>query len=130
MNPFVFVCVIYLQLTLVGAIYSATEFFDQLKCNICSLQNIETYFVFGDFNARCNNLVDAPSNNTNIPKRTIVDIGPANSHGRELIDFVCISSLCMLNGKTADSNRFTSISTKGAAVVDYCLVPTYCYTNF
>ena len=123
-------CVCYLPPANSSRGNSATEFFDQLKCNICSLQNIETYFVCGDFNARCNNLVDTPSNDTNIPKRTIVDIGPANSHGRELIDFVRISSLCMLNGRTADSNRFTSISTKGAAVVDYCLVPTYCDTKF
>ena len=38
--------------------------------------------------------------------------------------------MCMLNGRSKDSNEFTSISTKGLAVVDYCLVPTENFALF
>ena len=38
--------------------------------------------------------------------------------------------MCMLNGRSKDSNEFTSISTKGLAVVDYCLDPTENFALF
>ena len=47
------------------------------------------------------------------------------------------TNLCILNGRLNScnnrENNFTSISTKGSAVVDYCLVPTEyidSYSNF
>ena len=36
----------------------------------------------------------------------------------------------MLNGRGIGQNTYTSISTRGSAVVDYCLVPIQCYDDF
>lgn len=39
-----------------------------------------------------------------------------------LIDFLINSNFCILNGRENTKNDFTSVSTKGASVVDYCFV--------
>ena len=39
------------------------------------------------------------------------------------IDFLINANLCILNGRNLKHNDFTSISPRGCAVVDYCLVP-------
>ena len=44
-------------------------------------------------------------------------------HGKSLIDFLKCTDMCMLNGRSDQSNGYTSVSPKGLAVVDYCLVP-------
>ncbi len=39
--------------------------------------------------------------------------------------------MCMLNGRFGDnSNKFTCVSTKGASVVDYALVPARNFDSF
>lgn len=87
------ICVCYLPPANSSRGNSANEFFDHLKSNMCSLQNIETNFICGDFNARCKNLADVSSSSLNIPQRNIVDMASANSRGKELIDFLRSSGL-------------------------------------
>lgn len=123
-------CVCYLPPSNSTRGNTGDEFFNHLKCSVCSLQDIDTYFICGDFNARCSNLEDTSSPIPNIPKRSVTDSAPANSHGKEMIDFLRTYSICMLNGRTMESTKFTSISTKGSAVVDYCLVPIDTYSKF
>ena len=45
-----------------------------------------------------------------------------NKYGHVLIDFLINCNLCMLNGRNNTANDFTSISSRGCSVVDYCLV--------
>ena len=46
-----------------------------------------------------------------------------NEHGPSLLEFLCDNALCVLNGIFGlDSNKYTSISTRGSAVVDYAIV--------
>ena len=67
----------------------------------------------------------------NLPQRCVIDKAPCNSHGKTLIDFLKVSNSCILNGRTPHSaSTFTSISCKGAAVVDYCLVPILNISQF
>ena len=49
-----------------------------------------------------------------------------NSHGVKLMEFLNSCDMCLLNGRTHSNNHnhFTSISPKGSAVVDYCLLPS------
>ena len=56
-----------------------------------------------------------------IPHRVVTDITPPNRHGKSLIDFLKCTNLCMLNGRSKEGCGYTSVSTKGLAVVDYCL---------
>ena len=39
-----------------------------------------------------------------------------------MTDFLINANMCILNGRNFISNDFTSISSKGCSVVDYCLV--------
>ena len=39
-----------------------------------------------------------------------------------LTHFLINSNMCMLNGRKCTNNDFTFLSSKGLAVVDYCLV--------
>ena len=77
----------------------ATEFFDHLISSIHSFQEIGKICICGDFNARCGGLQDNPNNSYDIPRRLIADHSAPNGHGRDLIDFLIASELCMLNGR-------------------------------
>ncbi|VDI36428.1 Hypothetical predicted protein [Mytilus galloprovincialis] len=47
-----------------------------------------------------------------------------NQHGQSFSEFLNDSKFCVLNGRSGEqSNKFTSISLKGKAVVDYVCVP-------
>lgn len=43
-----------------------------------------------------------------------------------LIDFLINLNLCILNGRNYVNNDYTSVSVKGKAAVDYCIVPYDC----
>ena len=79
-------------------------------------------FICGDFNGRCGDMDDFICWVDGIEQRNTVDY-KTNSYGELLIDFLINVNMCILNGRNAVSNGFTSISTKGLLVVDYCLVP-------
>ncbi len=48
-----------------------------------------------------------------------------NMYGDRMIDFLLCSNCCVLNGRkdVCPNNDYISISVKGLAVIDYCLVP-------
>ena len=114
-------CVCYLPPSNSSRGDNSVEFFDHLKANVYSYQSIGTFCICGDFNARCGHLQD--SDNVNLCSRFITDHGPPNGHGKSLIDFLKCTDMCMLNGRSDQGNGYTSVSPKGLAVVDYCLVP-------
>ena len=79
--------------------------------------------VCGDFNARCGGLKDIDDEmNMVIGDRKSVDT-VKNYQGELLIECMQSSGLCFVNGHKGNDD-FTSVSSKGCSVVDYCLVPT------
>ena len=109
----------------------SNEFFDHLKSDIFTLQGSGVYCICGDFNARCGSLSDVDSSpDHDIPCRVLTDLAPPNKHGRSMIDFLKCTGLCVLNGRSREGCGYTSVSTKGLAVVDYCMVPLDCYSQF
>ena len=77
-------------------------------------------YVYGDFNVRCGDLNDFIRGVDCIPDREIIDFH-LNKYGELLIDFLINTNMCFLNGR-GKNNDFTSVSTNGRAVVDYCFV--------
>ena len=57
-----------------------------------------------------------------IAPRDIVDY-KTSQYSDVFLDFLLSANLCILNGRTFTKNDFTSISQRGYAVVDYCIVP-------
>ena len=94
------------------------KFFNALCMNILSYQSLGKILIFGDFNARCGNKID---NNACYINRLTCDTF-VNGHGQALIDFLDDIDFCIVNGRLGDSsNKFTSISHRGSAIVDYCI---------
>ena len=60
----------------------------------------------------------------------MLDTASPNSHGKALTGFLKCTNMCMLNGRFQKSNAYTSVSTRGLAVVDYCLVPLEDFNKF
>lgn len=126
------VCVCYLPPANSSRGYTAVEFFDHLAGTVSSLHDVDKLCICGDFTARCGSLSDYQGSTgaCTIPCRSVVDMSSPNGHGRDLIDFLLTNNMCMLNGRGIYQNTYTSISTRGSAVVDYCLVPIQCYDDF
>ena len=80
-----------------------------------------TFYICGDFNARCSNFQDFIEGVDNIQDRNVVDFS-SNKYGELLCDFLIDSNCCMLNGRNMISNDYTCIKSQGTSVVDYCLV--------
>ena len=74
----------------------------------------------GDFNSRCGGEADYIEGIDDIIERNVVDY-KKNHYGNILLDFLISSNCVMLNGRHVN-NDFTSVSTKGLAVVDYVVV--------
>ena len=120
------ICVCYLPPSNSCRGDNASEFFAHLNSTIYSFQNIGPFCICGDLNARCGTLSDICVE-SHISNRHSIDNSAPNSHGKCLIDFLKATGLCMLNGRSPKGNEYTSISSKGLAMVDYCFVPImYC----
>ena len=94
------------------------DFFEYLS-SVLYLYEDEADIVLccGDFNSRCGDLHECE-----IP-RNILD-NTVNSYGKDFIDFLRDGNFVMLNGRgDADADNLTSVSHRGLAVVDYCIVP-------
>ena len=99
----------------------ANEFFDNLICQMHEYCKNATFYICGDFNARCSNFQDFIEGVDNIQDRNVVDFS-SNKFGELLCDFLIDSNCCMLNGRNIISNDYTCIKSQGTSVVDYCLV--------
>ena len=125
------VCICYLPPSNSSRGDLSVEFYDHLKSTMHEFQDIGTFWICGDFNARCGHLTDTiDSANNSIPDRVILDTATPNSHGKALIDFLKCTNMCILNGRFGEGDAFTSVSTKGLSVVDYCIVPIEYFSKF
>ena len=109
----------------------STGFFAHLLSEIYTLENIDLNICLGDLNARIGKWSDIIEDVDDIPDRKYIDEN-TNNHGASLIEFLQESRMCVLNGRGNDiENNYTSISiNKGAAVVDYILVPINDFSQF
>ena len=128
-NTLIGICVCYLPpATLSRGDYSQ-EFIDTLKSLIIENYHLSDFMVCGDFNARCGNLQEE-CNEDRFPPCIVLDT-TCNKNGRAFIDFLNSLDLCMLNGRfDPQYDGFTSVSAKGLAVVDYCVVPKVSFHKY
>lgn len=96
-------------------------FFDTLLYQVYMYQKEGPFMIIGDFNARCGVDQDYVEGVDDVTERHVVDTGH-NSFGDPFIQFLLSASCCMINGRNYEANDYTSVSQKGLAVVDYCLV--------
>ena len=97
--------------------------------HIYEFQNESLITILGDFNARVGDEEDFIAGVDTLPQRDVVDYSK-NQHGSLFIDFLISTNMCILNGRNCKHNDFTSVSSKGSAVVDYVLVPYECLNRF
>ena len=75
----------------------------------------------GDLNGRIGNRWDFIEQLDDVPTRTAIDQS-VKGHGEAILDFCHETKFCVINGRINPLNdNYTSISTKGTAVVDYFL---------
>ena len=87
------------------------------------------WLLFLETNARVGDQENFINGVDTIPKRHIVDYNN-NQYCDVFIDFLISTNMCILNGRNFKTNNFTSVSSKGSAVVDYVLVPYECLNRY
>ena len=101
----------------------ASSFYSYILSQVYLHANAEAVIICGDMNARVGSLPDTIPEIDNIPERQILD-KTINQHGHTFLEFLSDSKTCILNGRFQNEhNNFTSVSSKGRAVVDYMCVP-------
>lgn len=117
------ICVCYLPPEHSSRNICGIEFMDKLLTNIYEYQSGCTFYICGDLNARTKDLDDCIVGVDNVQPRTVIDFERSNRYG-DLLCNMCISAnCCILNGRNSLHDDYTSVSTKGASVVDYCIIP-------
>lgn len=123
-NPVMcYACVCYLPPQDSSRNVDPNEFFDTLLGQIHVYGKDSTFFLCGDYNARCADLEDFIPGIDSIPERNVIDFVP-NKYGQIFCDFLIDANCCVLNGRRNYlQNNYTYISPAGSSVVDYCVVP-------
>ena len=100
-----------------------TNFLSHLISQLYIYGDVDNIFIAGDFNSRVGKLQDGIKNIDDISVRSSRD-GVVNNYGRDFIDFIKDTKLCILNGRiTPEYDDFTCVSSRGRSVVDYILSP-------
>ena len=93
---------------------------NQLTVEPYKHEQADKLVICGDFNAWIGNLHDALTQE--LPKRHVID-RIVNLQGQKLINFLCDTKFCIVNGRVNNQNDFISVSAhKGNAVGDYVIV--------
>ncbi|CAG2188553.1 unnamed protein product [Mytilus edulis] len=106
----------------------AQSFFAHLLTQIYMNCDSDGIFLLGDFNSRIGSMSEMLFEADEITKRNQID-NCVNQHGHEFLEFLNESKFCVLNGRFADGDNYTSISKKGKAVVDFICVPQDMFTD-
>lgn len=124
-DNFVFnLCVCYLPPEGSTRNIDVNDFYETLLAQVYLYQNDGLFSICGDFNSRISNMTDYIEGVDDVPDREVIDF-THNMYGYKMIDFLLGSNCCVLNGRqdVCIQDDFTSVSTKGLSVVDYCMVP-------
>lgn len=115
------ICVCYLSPEGSSRHVDPHDYFTNLLNQLYVYGDNGPFIICGDFNSRCGDEQDFIVGVDDIPLRECIDF-KRNSHGDLLLDFLINSNCIMMNGRCKGLNDFTSVSTKGLAVVDYAIV--------
>ena len=113
-------CVCYLPPENSSRQVDANTFFDNLLTGLYEYQNLGKLFICRDFNSRCGDDDDFITGIDSVCQRDVLDY-TSNRYGQLFIEFLINCNMCMLNGRNCIKNDFTSVSSKGCSVVDYCI---------
>ncbi len=118
------VCVCYLPPDGSTRHSNPDEFYDTLLSQVFMYQQIGPFYICGDFNSRIGNMVDFIEGVDVVPQRNVIDF-TRNMYGEKFLEFLISANCCVLNGRQGicAKDDFTSVSTKGLSVVDFCIVP-------
>ena len=106
----------------------SVSFFNHLLAQLYSI-NYAAVYLCGDLNCRISDKDDCISDIDGLVPRIALD-AVMNNHGESLLDFLKDSKCCILNGRLCPSkDNFTSISSKGKAVVDYIITAHDCIST-
>ncbi|CAG2231287.1 unnamed protein product [Mytilus edulis] len=117
-----YICVVYLPPENSARSVNIHEFLDSLTSDIYTIPNGSPFYLCGDWNSRVADIPDFITGIDNLPERQVIDF-THNTYGDILCDFLSNVNCCILNGRNSLHNDFTYVSTRGASVVDYCIVP-------
>ena len=95
------------------------QFYDCPLKNIYEYQNDGKIFICGDFNSRCEDMVDFIEGVDKVHERNVVEYN-INKYDYLFIDFLLNSNMYKLNGRNCINNDFTCITSNGRSVADYC----------
>ena len=106
----------------------AETFFAHLLSIVYLYTNVDHVFIAGDLNARIGCSLDYMKDVDDLGDRTVLDHS-INKHGESLLEFLIESKMMVLNGRvTPEFDNFTSVSTRGRAVVDYFITSHNSYS--
>ena len=106
------------------------SFFAHLTSLIYLCMDSDLLLLCGDFNARIGDESDVILSVDTVPGRQCID-SVKNGHGTALLEFLHDMKLCTLNGRlNPNCDNYTSISTRGSAVVDYIVTTHDCFDSF
>ena len=98
---------------------NAENVFSHILGEVYKFSNVDLILLAGDLNSRIGDKRDCIEEIDHIKSRNIIDTN-VNNHGQAFIDFLIESRMCILNGRfEPQHDGYTSISTKGTAVVDF-----------
>ena len=119
-NFLVFSCYLPPEISVWGR--DSESFFAHILGDIYSNSDCDAIYLCGDLNARIGSLEDISEFDI-VPKRSVLD-NSVNQHGHSFIEFLNEAKFCTLNGRfNSSDDNYTSVSSKGSAVVDYICVP-------
>jgi len=123
------ICVCYLPPAGSSRGDQSQEFLDTIKALVIDNYHLGPFLLCGDLNARCGALEDVPDSDK-ISTRTPID-KVSNQRGKELVEILHTLELYILNGQFDQTkDNFTSVSTRGVAVVDYYITPNTALEQF
>ncbi|VDI64972.1 Hypothetical predicted protein [Mytilus galloprovincialis] len=92
------------------------------QSDIYTIPSCSPFYLCGDWNSRVTDIPDFITGIDNLPERQVLNF-THNTYGDILWAFLSNFNCCILNGRNSLHCYFTYVSTRGASVVDNCIVP-------
>ncbi len=107
----------------------ASSFICHLLSQVYLCSEMDVIFICRDLNARIGGLNDFIPDIDRITHQTALD-DQVNRHGETLLKVLKDSKMCVVCGRICPlDDNFTSVSSKGKALVDYIITPFDCLEN-
>ncbi len=101
---------------------NAPEFFNRLLIEVYKYVDIDALYFIGDVNSRIGSLNDCTDLDNVMSRKNLEEEN--NNHGKAFVEFLHDSKCCVVNSRVStEYDNFTSVSTKGKAVVDFVFTP-------